>query len=388
MIKIKNLADIKVGVLGGGQLGKMMGLAAANWHLSMYFLDRSENFPGGILRRAITEGDFRNFSDVYNFGRSMDLVTIEIEDVNTDALRQLRSEGITVHPNPEKLDIIKDKGLQKQFYKANLLPTAPFRLYPGLEDIRSALSEGRLKYPFVQKARTSGYDGKGVAVVRDAADLPKLLSGPSLIEEQVTIQKELAVVVARNADGDIKTFPTVEMEFHPTANLVEYLVCPASISAAIEKRAQELAVAVMEAFGIAGLLAVELFLDQNGRLLINEVAPRPHNSGHHTIDSCPTSQFEQHLRSILNLPLGDTTLNCPAVMINLLGHQRGIGPVEYAGFSKALAVPGANFHLYGKSTTRPFRKMGHVTILDHDLQRARTKAEQIRASLQIRPQHN
>ncbi len=385
MLRNKNITDIKVGVLGGGQLGKMLALAAANWHLPLHFLDRSADFPAGLPGANFSEGSFKNYDDVLNFGRQMDVVTVEIEAVNTPALKQLQSEGVIVHPDPQKLDIIKDKGLQKQFYQQQQLPSSAFTLFEDGRSVKAAIRNGSLSYPFVQKARTAGYDGQGVAVINDENDLPKILPNASVVEQKVDINKELAVVVARNHDGEIRTFPTVEMEFHPVANLVEFLICPASIAQEIDQQAQDLAISVMKAFGISGLLAVELFLDQDNKIWINEVAPRPHNSGHHTIDSCPTSQFEQHLRAILNLPLGDTALNCPAVMINLLGSRVGTGPASYKGLAKSLSVNGANFHLYGKKITKPFRKMGHVTITDQNLERAREKARLVQSSIEISP---
>ena len=380
----KQIQELKVGVLGGGQLGKMMGIAALNWHLPLHFLDQSRQFPAGLIGSCFTEGQFKNFEDVYEFGKEMDVVTIEIEHVNTEALKQLKSEGIAVHPDPEMLEIIKDKGLQKQFYQKHQLPTAPFTLYENGKAITTAIESGKLQFPFVQKSRTAGYDGKGVAVLQSEADLPKLMDTPSVIEEKIKIAKELAVVVARNENGEIKAFPTVEMVFNPVANLVEFLNCPADIEPQTDLEAQQLAFATMEAFQISGLLAVELFLTETGQILINEVAPRPHNSGHHTIDSCYTSQFEQHLRGILNLPLGDTTLHSAGVMINLLGAEGFRGPVIYEGLSSCMQIEGAHFHLYGKEITKPFRKMGHATVTGKTVQEAQEKAKLIQQRLRIK----
>lgn len=379
-----NILHTKVGILGGGQLGKMLQQAASNWHLQLHFLDQSKDFPAGPLSPNFTEGNFKNYDDVYAFGKNMDVITIEIEHVNTEALHQLVAEGKTVHPAPGVLDTIKDKGLQKLFYQKHQIPTSAFQLFESAEAIRANVESGALQMPFVQKSRTAGYDGKGVAVIQNITDLETiLLDGPSIVEDLVPIEKELAVIVARNENGEVKTFPAVEMEFNPVANLVELLFCPANISEAIEKEAEDLAQKVMEAFGCCGLLAVELFLTKNGELLVNEVAPRPHNSGHHTIDSANTSQFEQHLRAILNLPLGNTEALDPAVMVNLLGAPGHTGPAYYEGFDKCLAMKGVHLHLYGKETTKPYRKMGHATIVDASLAEAKKRARMVKDQLQI-----
>jgi 5-(carboxyamino)imidazole ribonucleotide synthase len=299
--------QVKLGVLGGGQLGKMMALAAGPLHLPYYTLDKDDSFPAAPYSTRFVAGDFRSEEDVLAFGRQVDVLTIEIEHVHTGALHQLQAEGVTVHPDPSVLDIIKDKGLQKLFYQSHELPTSDFDLYPDEGTIRAAVASGELSLPFVQKSRTGGYDGRGVAVIRSLGDLEaKLLPGPALIETLVDIDKELAVVVARNEQGDIQSFPVVEMIFDPVANLVDYLLAPAQIDPTIAAQATLIAEAAATAFNCCGLLAVELFLTKSGSILINEVAPRPHNSGHHTIESCVTSQFAQHLRGVLNLPLGDT----------------------------------------------------------------------------------
>lgn len=376
--------DFKVGVLGGGQLGKMMAQAANNWHLPLFLLDTDNSFPAGRVSPFFTEGNFKDYDDVYNFGKDKQVLTIEIEHVNTEALHQLEKEGVKVHPAPAKLDIIKDKGLQKQFYAAHNIPTAPFRLYKDESEVKQAVALGERPLPFVQKSRTAGYDGRGVSIIRSKADLEeKLLPGPCMIEDLVEMDKEIAVIVARNESGQTQAFPAVEMAFNPEANLVEFLFCPANINKEVEAKAEALAAEVINAYGICGLLAVELFLDKEGNLLVNEVAPRPHNSGHHTIDSCYTSQFEQHLRAILNLPLGSTKMKSPSVMVNLLGAPGHTGPVHYKHLEECLKIEGAHFHLYGKSTTKPFRKMGHATIVDESLERAVGKARWIQEKLEI-----
>ncbi|MFM8450306.1 MAG: 5-(carboxyamino)imidazole ribonucleotide synthase [Haliscomenobacter sp.] len=374
---------IRLGVLGGGQLGKMLALAAGNWHLPMYFLDKDPSFPAARFAAHFEAGDFNLESDVLRFGQMVDVLTIEIEHVHLGALHQLQASGLTIHPSPDVLETIKDKGLQKLFYAEHEIPTAPFVLYESYEAVLDALKKGTLKPPFVQKTRTDGYDGRGVAIIRTSSDYEKLIPGGTLIETIAPIEKELAVLVARNERGEIKAYPTVEMDFNPEANLVEFLICPARIDQELEARAEKLAIQVIEAFGVCGLLAVEMFLTQDGALWVNEVAPRPHNSGHHTIDSCTTSQFEQHIRAVLNLPLGDTRLHTPAVMVNLLGAPGFSGLVHYEGLSECLAIPGVHLHLYGKDETRPFRKMGHATIVAPDLGTAIDRAEQVRDTLRI-----
>jgi 5-(carboxyamino)imidazole ribonucleotide synthase len=367
----------KLGILGGGQLGKMLCIAAAPLDIPIYILDESIDFPAGKLCTRFVEGDFNNFDDVYNFGNQVDVITIEIEHVNTDALLKLQAEGKTIHPAPEKLNIIKDKGLQKLLYVQHHLPTSNFAFFDNIQEIKEGLQNGAIRYPFVQKVRTGGYDGKGVVVIKSSNDLQNLLEGASIVEDCIDIKKEIAVIACRNAQGEVVTYPAVEMEFHPTANLVEFLSCPADISPLVEVEAEELAVRVIEAFDICGLLAVEFFLTHDNQLLINEVAPRPHNSGHHTIDSAFTSQYQQHLRGVLNLPLGSTRNLSPAIMLNLLGEEGHTGDVHYEGLEDALAIEGVYVHLYGKKTTKPFRKMGHITILADSVAEAKKKAKKV-----------
>ena len=375
--------NTRIGILGAGQLGKMLAIAASDWHLSIHALDRSRDFPAGSYCAAFTEGDFKDTETVYAFGKTVDVLTIEIEHVAIDALFRLESEGVVVHPRPAALAIIKDKGLQKQFWVQHDLPSSPFRLYDSGEALREALRSGQEQYPLVQKTRTEGYDGRGVAVIRSESDWPKILDAPCLAEDLVPIHKELAVIACRNAAGEAKAFPAVEMTFHPEANLVEFLLCPARIDPNIEKAAEELALRAIEALDVCGLLAVELFLTKSGELLINEVAPRPHNSGHHTINSSYTSQYEQHLRGILNLPLGSVQMQSPAVMLNLLGEPGHSGPVHYEGMEVCLAMDGVKAHLYGKAITQPYRKMGHVTVLADSLDAAIEKAERVRDVLKV-----
>lgn len=374
----------RIGVLGGGQLGKMLALAAGPAHLPIDLMDASEDFPAAPFARRFVSGNFKNYDDVYNFGKTVDILTIEIEHVNTEALHQLKKEGIKIHPSPEALDTIKDKGLQKQFYEQHDIPSSNFELYEDETALKAAITSGKRKLPFVQKSRTAGYDGRGVSVISKPEDLEnKLLPGPCVAEDLVDIDKEIAVIAARNERGEIQTFPAVEMIFNPVANLVEFLSCPAHISEVIETQADQLARQVIEAYDLSGLLAVELFLTKSGKILVNEVAPRPHNSGHHTIESCYTSQYDQHLRAILNWPLGSTKLKTPAVMVNLLGAPDHTGPAYYQGLEDCLAMPGVNIHLYGKTMTKPYRKMGHVTILGDTVEAALKTARNVQDGISV-----
>jgi 5-(carboxyamino)imidazole ribonucleotide synthase len=372
-----------IGILGGGQLGKMMAISVADWHLMLSFLDQSKDFPAGIFSHSFTEGNFKNYDDAYNFGKNMDVLSIEIEHVNTEALKDLEKEGKIIHPAPDKLELIKDKGRQKVFYQDHNIPTSSFQLRESKEDILKGLEDKSIAYPFVQKTRTAGYDGKGVAVIKGIKDLDKLMDAPSVIEDLVRIEKELAVIVARRASGEVKAYPVVEMEFNPVANLVEFLLCPAQIDESVAEEATRLAIEVAEEMNICGLLAVEQFLSTDGDILINEVAPRPHNSGHHTIDSCYTSQFEQHIRAILDMPLGSTKLKSKGIMVNLLGEPGHTGPAYYEGLDDCMAMEGVYVHIYGKAITKPYRKMGHVTVIGEDVEEMKRKAKIVGDTLKV-----
>ncbi len=373
----------KLGILGGGQLGKMLIQAANPLAIPIHILDPNPNCPAAEWTSNITVGDFRDYDAVYQFGQTVDVLTIEIEQVNIEALLQLQKEGKTVHPNPAKVRIIKDKGLQKDFFKKHQIATSDYQVFPNKKAVLAAIEADELQLPFVQKLRQFGYDGKGVQVIRSEADLSKLFEEPSLVEDLVDIEKELSVVVTKGKSGEIVCFDAVEMEFNPIANLVEFLFAPAHISVEIAAKAQNLAIEVSKAFDIQGLLAVELFLTKNGEVLVNEVAPRPHNSGHHSIEACYTSQYQQHLRSVLDLPLGSTALKMPAVMVNVLGDANHTGSAKYEGLNECLEMEGVYVHLYGKEITKPFRKMGHITILDPDLDAAKRKAREVLALLKV-----
>ena len=379
---IKN-QDFKFGILGGGQLGKMICQATSRWQLQTHVLDTSPDFPAGTMCTSFTSGNFKDREDVINFGKNMDAVTIEIESVNSDGLRELEAQGVTVHPSPAALDIIKDKGLQKQFYIDNGLPTSSFALYDNKLEIGEQLKSGSLTFPFVIKARRDGYDGRGVSIIRDQSDFDNCFDAPSLVEPKLDIEMEVSVVVARNTQGEVKSFPPVGMEFHPTANLVEFLFCPTGIGPALEAEAIQIAQAAIEAFDVCGLLAVEMFVTTSGDVIINEVAPRPHNSGHHTIEACSVSQFEQHVRGVLGLPLADPILRCPAVMINILGSPDHTGDAVYLGMEECLSMSDVHIHIYGKKTTKPFRKMGHATIMAPSLEQAIEKARLVQSIIKV-----
>lgn len=377
-------SNLKLGIIAGGQLGKMLIQEASKWDIITFVLDKDENCPAGKIASHYIKGDHLDFDAVYEFGKLVDVLTFEIESVNVDALKKLKSEGHRILPDPETLELIQDKGLQKEFYKKNGIPTAPFKLYESEKAILHDIESGVIGYPFVQKLRKGGYDGRGVAVINDKNDLHKLLPGSSLVEEKVNIEKEIAAIAARNKKGEIKCYPVVEMLFDPQANLVDKLICPSSISVEQSEKAKNYAGEIVELLNMEGLLAVEFFIDSKGEVIVNEVAPRTHNSGHHTIESIITSQFEQHLRAILNLPLGSTKLKLPSVMINILGAEGYEGPVIYEGLTESMAIDGVKIHLYGKKITKPFRKMGHVTVMSSSLECALKKAEKVKQSINVK----
>lgn len=376
------ISNQKIGILGGGQLGKMLCIAAAPLDLDIWILD-TEGCPSQPYCRHFVAGDFRNYDAVMAFGKQVDVLTIEIEDVNLKALKDLEKLGKKVYPNPKALGIIKDKGLQKQFYAKHKLPTEAFELVDNQGIVKEKVASGAWQFPFVWKSRTGGYDGKGVQIVRSAADLDKLPDVPCLLEKLSDIDKEIAVIVARNDKGEVVAYPSVEMVFDPKANLLDLQVCPSAISKKIENTAQVLAKKLIKKYNICGLLAVEMFLTKSGELLINEVAPRPHNSGHHTIEAHETSQFEQHLRSILGLPLGATSRRLPSVLLNLVGAEGFSGAMKIEGLAESLHTEGVHFHLYGKAETRPFRKMGHITVLNKNREKALEIALRLKENIRI-----
>jgi len=367
----------KIAVLGGGQLGRMMLQEVSRYHLNIEILDPTPDAPAAALAARFVQGDFKDYDTVMEFCAEADVVTIEIEHVNLEALKALEQQGKKVFPQPAILEIIKDKGLQKQFYQQRGIPTAPFRLVDG------DLADHVDFFPCMQKSRTGGYDGKGVYPLKSEGDIENALSGPSMLEKWVDFTTEIAVIVARNESGQTAVFPVVEMEFNPEANLVELLFCPTQVSQEIQARAEQVALQVANDLGMIGLLAVEMFVTKEGEVWVNEVAPRPHNSGHHTIECCYTSQYEQHIRAILNWPLGDTKLIQPAVMINLLGDKDHKGEVHYRGLEEALDQSGVYVHLYGKSKTAPYRKMGHVTVMKPSLEEAKQVARTLMNRIKV-----
>lgn len=374
----------KLGILGGGQLGKMLCEAASPWHLQTSVLDRDREFPAAKISHSFTAGDFKDEGDVFAFGKALDVATIEIESVSSEGLKKLENAGVKTYPNARQLNIIKDKGLQNQFYTDHGFPTAKYVFADSKQAILDLIGKGELQYPFVQKLRTEGYDGRGVEVIHSTEETNQLLEGACIIEELVPIEMELAVIAARNEAGEVSSYDVVEMVFKPKANLVEYLKCPASVSSDIAQKAKNIAEDIISKLEMVGILAVEFFLSKVGQLYVNEAAPRPHNSGHHTIEACVCSQYEQLLRCILGLPLGSTKLKSPAVMVNLLGAEGYQGTAKVKGLEDALKTEGAYIHLYGKKDTRPNRKMGHATILDEDIDRAIEKAKYIQSKIIIR----
>lgn len=375
----KQISDLKLGILGGGQLGRMLIQEAINYNLTTLVLDPDTDAPCKHLANYFECGSITDFDTVYNFGKKADIITIEIEKVNIEALEQLEKEGKQVFPQSRVIRLIQDKGVQKQFFKENNIPTAPFQLVNTKDDIRNS----NFTFPYILKQRRDGYDGKGVMRINNAAEIDQAFDAPCLIEELIDFEKEIAVIVARNSKGDMKTFPMVEMEFNAEANLVEFLISPSTYPEALQNKAEVIAKNIASSLNITGLLAVEMFVTRNGDLLVNELAPRPHNSGHHTIEGNYVSQFEQHLRAIFNLPLGDTRSVSNAVMINLLGEKNHDGVAKYNGLEKIMAIDGVYIHLYGKKYTKPFRKMGHITVVDQNRESAIQKADYIKNTLKV-----
>ena len=372
--------NFKIGVLGGGQLGRMMIQSAIDFNFNVHVIDPDPNAPCRDIATSFQAGSITDYDTVYQFGQDKDVITIEIENVNTDALKALQNEGKKVFPQPQVIELIKNKVIQKKFYQNNFIPTAPFVETANKAEV--AKNKGFL--PFVNKLATEGYDGRGVQVIRTEEDLDKAFDKAGFVEKLIDFDKEISVIVARNEAGEITTFPTVEMVFHPVHNLVEYLFSPATITPEVEEKAQGIARDVIQRLDMVGLLAIEMFVTKEGEVLVNEMAPRTHNSGHQTIEGNATSQFEQHLRAILNLPLGDTNTRIPSAMVNLLGEAGYTGDAVYEGMDKVLAQDGIHVHLYGKKTTKPFRKMGHVTIADSELEGLKEKVKFVQTHLKIK----
>jgi len=376
-------SNFTLGILGGGQLGKMLLYETRKFDIKTHVLDPSAEAPCRIACDRFEQGDLMDFDTVYNFGKAVDVLTFEIENVNVLALEKLEKEGKKVFPSAKTLRNINDKGIQKQFYNDHDIPTAPFKYFETKSDLNAAIHRDKVSFPFVWKSCTGGYDGKGVQVVRAWQDELTLPDTPCIVEKLIPFKNELAVIVARSTSGKIKTYPVVEMEFHPIANQVEYVICPARIDAAVAKKARAIAMHVSEAFEHVGLLAVEMFQTEDDKILVNEVAPRPHNSGHYSIEASYTNQFEQQLRAILGLPLGETASKVGGIMVNLVGAEGHTGEVVYENIEAILGLPGVTPHIYGKKETRPFRKMGHVTIVNKDISEARKVAELVKKTIRV-----
>tara|TARA_B000000475_G_scaffold256528_1_gene237067 strand:+ start:808 stop:1968 length:1161 start_codon:yes stop_codon:yes gene_type:complete len=373
----------KLGILGGGQLGKMMLYNTRKFDINTSVMDPNNEAPSRLACNHFVQGDLMDFETVFNFGKKVDTLTIEIENVNVEALKALEKEGVKVYPDSNTLATIQNKAEQKRFYIKHQLPTAAFKAYNNKSTLEKAVSENVQSLPFVWKSARFGYDGNGVKIIRKHSDLDQLPNGECIAEDLIPFKNELAVIVARNPKGEIKSYPVVEMEFHPEANQVEYVLCPARIPESVAKKATDVALKTAAAFQHVGLLAVEMFLTQNDNILINEVAPRPHNSGHQTIEASQTSQFEQHLRAILNLPLGSTKNKACGVMVNLVGAEGHQGAVVYKNIEAIMALEGVTPHIYGKKMTRPFRKMGHVTIVNSSIEKARKIAQKVKESINV-----
>jgi len=376
-------SDFKLGILGGGQLGKMMLHETRKWDIATKVMDASPEAPCRISCNEFVQGSLMDFDAVYNFGKDVDVLTIEIENVNIDALEKLEDEGVKVYPPTKTLRTIQNKATQKHFYTDNGIPTAEFARFAYASEIEDSIENGGLEFPFVWKAAQFGYDGQGVKVVRSMADVKGLPAGECIAEKMIPFKNELAVIVVRNPSGQVVTYPVVEMEFHPEANQVEYVICPARIDAAVAKKAQEIALKISDKIGHIGILAVELFQTQDDTILVNEIAPRPHNSGHYSIEASYTNQFEQHIRAILDLPLGNTASKVAGIMVNLVGAEGHTGDVVYENIEEILAMDGVTPHIYGKKQTRPFRKMGHVTIVNEDINEARKLAQQVKETIKV-----
>jgi 5-(carboxyamino)imidazole ribonucleotide synthase len=376
-------SDFKLGILGGGQLGKMLLFDTRKFDIQTYVLDPSDEAPCKIACNQFFKGDLMDFETVYNFGKKVDVLTFEIELVNLEALVKLEEEGVKVFPSPKTLKLIQNKGIQKDFYIQHAIPTANYKRFENLKSLIVDILDSKTKLPFVWKCTEFGYDGNGVKVIRQISDLDNLANVECIAEEMVPFKNELAVIVCRNPSGEIKTYPVVEMEFHPEANQVEYVICPARIDDKVAEKARAIALNVSEKFNHVGLLAVEMFQTEDDEILVNEVAPRPHNSGHYSIEASYTSQFENHLRAILNLPLGNTDSKVAGIMVNLSGEEGYSGDVVYQNIEKILGWNGVTPHIYGKKQTRPFRKMGHVTIVNQDINEARRIAEDVKNTIRV-----
>lgn len=372
-----------IGILGGGQLGKMTLEVSNKWGIKIYILDPDENCPSKSLCNKFFQGDLMDFNTVYNFGKEVDIITIEIENINVEALEQLKKENKIVYPQPQVLKIVQDKSLQKEFYFNNNIPSTPFKIFNSKDEIKNFLSKEGRSYPFIWKSSKMGYDGYGVKVIDNNNSIEDIPDKHCIIEDKAEIKKELSVMVVSRPSGELINYPVVEMEFNTKTNQIEYIISPARISQEIKEKAENLALRVCKSFGNIGLLAVEMFLTIDGDLLVNEVAPRPHNSYHFSIEGSETSQFEQLIRSILDLPIGNTNMTDKSVMVNLVGEPDTKGPVVYKNMDQIIGIKGVNPHIYGKKETRPNRKMGHITVINSDIETAIKIAKEIKQTVRV-----
>ncbi|MDR2123207.1 MAG: 5-(carboxyamino)imidazole ribonucleotide synthase [Flavobacteriaceae bacterium] len=371
---------MKIGILGGGQLGRMFMQNAMNYPYEIYFLEPDNQAPCSIFRDYFTEGDFKEYQAVMDFAKDKDVISIEIENVNVEAFKELRKQGKRIIPSPECLEIIKDKGLQKEFYVKHNLPTAEFYLVKNKNEL---VNHSSLSFPFIQKLRVGGYDGKGVQLIKNETNLDDVWDEPSVIEKAVIIEKELSVLVSKNATGEMKVFDVVEMVFDKRLNLVDHLFSPAEIEAEIAEKAKEISLKAVDSFQTAGIFCVELFLLKDETILINEIAPRVHNSGHQTIEANASSQYDQMLRILVDLPLGDVSTRKLSAMVNLVGEPGYEGNAEYIGLDKLVSLPETYIHIYGKKITKPGRKMGHVTVLGKYKSEIEEKIQFIKSNVKV-----
>ena len=369
----------KIGILGGGQLGRMLLQAGANYVVETFVLENDENCPAAHLCHHFIKGDIRDFDTVYNFGKQLDALTIEIEAVNVDALEKLEGEGVKVFPKPSAIRIIRNKVIQKEFYKQHGIPTSAFVITNTKEELKNQIHF----LPAVHKIGEGGYDGKGVQIIQQEADIVKGFDAPSVLEKMVDIRKEIAIIVAMNEQGQTTLYPPAEMIFDPILNLLDYQLSPAQIPQQVLWKAEAMALRVVKELKSPGLFAVELFVDNNDDVLINETAPRVHNSGHHTIEANYSSQYDMLWRILLGFPLGNTAAILPSSIVNLVGAEGHSGEAKYAGLEEVLKMDNVFVHLYGKSQTKPGRKMGHVTIISSDRHDLTHKAHYIKNTLKV-----
>lgn len=371
---------LRVGILGGGQLGRMLLQEAANYPVQVHVMERDEHCPAANLSHKFIKGDITAYEDVVKFGEGVDVLTIEIENVNIEALEYLETKGVKVIPRPSALKTIKNKILQKEFYQINKIHSSDFVILQNREEIKQYVEY----LPAAQKLATGGYDGKGVQLIKSLNDFEKGFDAPSVLEKMVDIDKEIAITVAVAQNHEMVVYPAVEMVFDPVLNLLDFQVCPASINNATLEKASALAKSVAKGFGSPGLFAVEMFVDKHGEVWVNETAPRVHNSGHHTIEAHFSSQFDMLWRILLNYPLGNTAMVTPSVMLNIIGADGYAGKTAYEGLEEVLAMPNTFIHLYGKSDTKPGRKMGHATLMGDDTTTLLEGARKIRATLIVK----